>query len=106
MQKSTSANSKKTSEREKVQKKEEVMKVTIADSQDRVIATFELRPWTFRSGKKGFWGSTKKIDWQTQKYYQIQTYVIEIGSNAQNEPAAEPGDEPGRQGSLLQQKGG
>ena len=74
----------------KVQTKEGGMRVTIVDSTDRVVARFELRPWTFRSGKRGFWGSTKKIDWGTQKYYQIQTYVIEIGSNAQNEPAAEP----------------
>jgi uncharacterized protein (DUF2147 family) len=81
---------------------EESMKVAIADGQDRVIAGFELRPWTFRSGKKGFWGSTKKIDWETQKYYQIQTYVIEIGSKGQNEPTAEPGDKPGKQQSLLQ----
>ena len=97
MKKNTNTSPGQASGEEKVQKKEEDMKVTIADTTDRIIATFNLRPWKFRSGRCGQWGSMKKIDWQTQKYYQIQTYVIEISSQAQNKPTIEPTDEPIKQ---------
>jgi len=89
MRKSTGTSLRQTSG-EEVQKQEKRIKVTITDDQDRIIIRFELHPWEFRSGKKGFWGSAKKIDWENRKYYQIQTYMIEIGSKTQNEPLAEP----------------
>ena len=104
MKKSITTGSGQITGEEKAQEKVEGMRVTIADSRGRIIATFPLRPWKFRSGAMGLWGHTKQIDWETRKYYQIQTYVIEIGSKAKNGPSVEPRDEPGRQGSLLQEK--
>jgi hypothetical protein len=97
MKKSSGTNPGQTSGGEKVQTKEGGIKVTITDSTERVIAAFTLRPRKFRSGALGQWGSMKKIDWETRKYYQIQTYMIEIGSKNQKEPIAEPASEPAKQ---------
>ena len=103
MKVNTSASSRKNSGKKKAIKKGENMKVTIVSSTDKVISTFELRPWKFRSGSDGLWGSIKAIDWEAQKQFQVNCYMVEINSNP-NKPNTEPAADPDEQQSPVEEE--
>jgi hypothetical protein len=103
MKRSNSAESGQAIGEEKVPKKGECMKVTVFGTRGQVIGTVELRPRTFRSHKKGYWSTTKLIDWETRQQFQFNVYAVEIRSrsNGENELNSGSENDPDKQQSLL-----
>ena len=78
------------------------MKATIRNNTNQVIGEVRLRPWRFKSGSVGFWGTVKATD--GQKRYQINAYVVEIGSRTASVPTAETAADPDEQQSPVEEE--